>query len=106
MDAAEHVRVFNDAVTSGRWQPFIDTFAEDAELEFVGVSAGPFIGRKAIARAYRENPPDDTIAIDGHPGRDCDTIVVPYRWNRTNEKGTIRLTYEGGLIRKLVITFG
>ena len=106
MEAAEHVRVFNEAVSSSRWDPFIDTFAEDAELEFIGISAGPFIGRQAIARAYHDNPPDDTIAIDGEPMRDGDTIVVPFRWNRTNEKGTMRLTYTGGLIRKLVVTFG
>jgi hypothetical protein len=106
MDATEHVRVFNEAVSSGRWEPFIDGFADDAVLEFVGVSAGPFIGRQAIAQAYRDNPPDDTIAIDGDPRRQGDTIVVPFRWNRTNEKGTMRLTYKGGLISKLVVTFG
>src|SRR5919198_795197 len=106
MDAAEHVRVFNEAVSSGRWEPFIDGFAENAELEFVGVSAGPFIGRQAIAEAYQDNPPDDTIAIDAGPRRDGDTIVVPFRWNRTNEKGTMRLTCKGGLISKLVVIFG
>ena len=106
MDAAEHVRVFNEAVSFGRWEPFIDGFAEDAELEFVGVAAGPFIGKQAIARAYNENPPDDTIAIDGDPSCEGDTIVVPFRWNRTNEKGTMRLTYKGGVIRKLIVAFG
>lgn len=106
MDAVEHVRLFNDAVTSGRWEPFTDRFAVDAELVFVGVPAGPFIGRQAIAQAYRESPPDDTIAINGAPRRDGDAIVVPYRWNRTNETGTMRLTSKGGLITKLVVTFG
>ena len=104
MDDAEHVRVFNEAVSSGRWEPFVDRFAEDAELEFVGVPAGPFIGRQAIAQAYRENPPDDAIAIDGVPRREGDTIVVSYRWNRTKEKGTMRMTWKGGLITKLVVT--
>jgi steroid Delta-isomerase len=106
MDVAEHVRVFNEAASSGRWEPFIDRFAEDAELEFVGVPAGPFIGKQAIAQAYRENPPDDVIAIDGAPRRAGDTIVVPYRWNRTSEKGTMRMTWKAGLITKLVVTFG
>ena len=106
MDAAEHVRIFNEAVSSGRWETFVDRFAENAELEFVGVPAGPFIGRQAIAQAYRENPPDDAIAIDGVPRREGDTIVVPYRWNRTKEKGTMRLTWKGGLITKLVVMFG
>ena len=106
MDATAHVRLFNEAASSGRWEPFIDRFAEDVELEFVDVSAGPFISRQDIAQVYRQNPPDDTLAIDGAPRREGDTIVVPCRWNRTNEKGTMRLTYNGGLITKLVVTFG
>jgi steroid Delta-isomerase len=106
MVAAEHVRLFNEAVSSGWWEPFIDTFATDAELEFIGVPAGPFVGRPAIAQAYRANPPDDTIAIDGAARREGDAIAVPYRWNRTNEKGTMRLTHKHGLITKLVVTFG
>jgi hypothetical protein len=92
-------------VTTRRWDRFINRFADNAELEFVGVPAGPFIGKPAIAEAYRTNPPDDTIAIDGTPTRSGNTLIVPFRWSRTNAQGTMRLTFADGLLTKLVVSF-
>lgn len=53
----EHVAAFNAAVGSGDWETFADRFAPDATTEFMGVPAGPFLGRAEIARAYAEQPP-------------------------------------------------
>ena len=61
--AAAHVARFNAAVESGDWDEFVASFADDAVLEFVNVPAGPYRGRSEIAAAYRDNPPDDTIAV-------------------------------------------
>jgi hypothetical protein len=57
-----HVSSFNRAVQSGDYTEMLSRFADDAELVFEGVPAGPFRGRDAIARAYAEQPPDDTVS--------------------------------------------
>ncbi|TDW84053.1 SnoaL-like protein [Kribbella pratensis] len=60
---ANHVDAFNLAVTTGDWDTFADRFAADATMRFVGVPVGPFEGRTAIAAAYRENPPAETMTL-------------------------------------------
>lgn len=58
MDRIEaHVALFNAAVRSGDWSAFVATFAPDATMGFVGVPAGPFRGRDAIAQATRHSHP-------------------------------------------------
>jgi hypothetical protein len=32
-------------------------------MEFSGVPVGPFVGKQAIAAAYREQPPDDELRV-------------------------------------------
>jgi steroid Delta-isomerase len=59
----------------------VAVFAEDAELQFEGVPAGPFFGRDAIDAAYRELPPDDEIEILGSEERDGE-VVARYAWLR------------------------
>jgi hypothetical protein len=39
---------FNAGVRTGDGEPMLAGFADDAELVFEGVSAGPFAGRPAI----------------------------------------------------------
>ena len=105
MDFDEHVRIFNAAVTSNDWSAFVATFDEDGIVEFVGPPVGPFIGRAAIAAAYAQNAPDDTIALAGPVREDGDETIVPYRWHTTGATGTMRATTPAGLITRLVITF-
>jgi hypothetical protein len=57
------VETFNHGVRTGDWTPMLELFAEDAELEFVGIPVGPFRGRDAIGEAYRTQPPDDEIVV-------------------------------------------
>jgi steroid Delta-isomerase len=102
----EHVKRFNAAVRSGDFTPMLENFADDAEMVFEGVPVGPFIGRDAIAQAYREQPPDDELdVLDVR--RDSDKIVAGYAWGRDPEvrAGELRLTVEDGLISRLVVTF-
>ena len=103
----EHVERFNQGVRSGDFTPMVAAFAEDAELHFEGVPAGPFIGREAIDAAYRERPPDDEVEILGADERDG-VIVARYAWLRENRRqaGEMRLTPREGQIEKLVVTFG
>ena len=59
----EHVERFNAGVRSGDFGPMLAAFADDAELIFEGVPAGPFRGREAIADAYAKQPPDDEVRV-------------------------------------------
>jgi steroid Delta-isomerase len=58
-----HVERFNRGVRSGDFGEMVSFFAHDAELVFEGIPVGPFVGRDAIAEAYRAQPPDDEIVL-------------------------------------------
>ena len=47
-------------------------------LEFVGIPVGPFVGKEAIAAAYRTQPPDDELVVL-EPLGEC---AVVYAWSR------------------------
>jgi steroid delta-isomerase len=102
----EHVERFNAGVRTGDFAPMLENFADDAEMAFEGVPVGPFIGREAIAEAYRERPPDDELdVLDVR--RDDDTFVAGYAWRREPDvrAGELRLTVDGKRITRLVVTF-
>jgi steroid Delta-isomerase len=103
----EQVSRFNAGVASGDWEPMLALFEEDAELAFEGVPVGPFRGRGAIAQAYREQPPDDTIELLDARERDG-VLVASYSWSRDAgaRSGELRLTPSGEKIARLVVTFG
>ena len=102
----EHIGRFNAGVRSGDWEPMVAGFTDDAEMEFRGVPAGPFVGRDAIANAYREQPPDDELRVLEHRRVDG-RIEARYAWLAEPEvaAGEMFLTPENGAIRKLVVTF-
>jgi ketosteroid isomerase-like protein len=100
-----HVLSFNRAVSSGDFREMLSRFADDAELVFEGVPAGPFRGRDAIAQAYAEQPPDDTIElleiVEGDP------VVARYSWSQDEgaQSGRMVLHERAGLIERLIVTF-
>jgi steroid Delta-isomerase len=99
----EHVAAFNAAVQSGEWGPFAERFTPDAVMQFTGVPAGPFTGRDAIARAYAEQPPTDTMAVravDSAGPQD----TAQFAWTRVGT-GVMRLTWQDGLIASLNVAF-
>jgi hypothetical protein len=72
-------------------------------MRFIGVPAGPFVGRAAIARAYAEQPPTDTLTIrkvDSTGAVDTASFV----WS-AGGGGVMRLTWEGRLVATLDVTF-
>jgi steroid delta-isomerase len=102
----DHVERFNAAVRSGDFGPMLENFADDATMAFEGVPVGPFVGKEAIAEAYRVQPPDDELdVLDVR--EDGDTVVAGYAWRRTPDvrAGELRLTVDGGRITRLVVTF-
>lgn len=87
---------------SGDWRSFADQFTGDAILTFVGVPAGPFVGRAAVAAAYARQPPSDTIAtheVDTNGGVDR----VRFAWT-AGGTGSMRLSWRDGLVTDLEVT--
>jgi RimJ/RimL family protein N-acetyltransferase len=102
----DHVERFNEGVRTGDFGRMLENFAADATMAFEGVPVGPFVGHDAIARAYRDQPPDDELDVldTRHDG---DTVVAGYAWRREPVKraGELRLTVDGNRITRLVVTF-
>jgi steroid delta-isomerase len=102
----EHVKRFNAGVRSGDFAPMLVNFGDDATTAFEGVPVGPFVGRDEIAKAYRDQPPDDELdVLDTR--RDGDTFIAGYAWRREPDvrAGELRLTVDGARISRLVVTF-
>jgi ketosteroid isomerase-like protein len=100
---AQHAVAFNAAVHSADWYSFADRFTPDATMRFIGVPAGPFTGRAAIAQPYAEQPPTDTLAIrDVDSTGDVDTAF--FAWS-AGGGGVMRLTWKGPFVASLEITF-
>ncbi|WP_305789999.1 nuclear transport factor 2 family protein [Symbioplanes lichenis] len=96
---AAHIDRFNTAVRTGDWSPVVAALHPDAVMTFTPVPAGPFTGRAAIAAAYAENPPDDTmrvVSVDGN--------TVLFEWSRGGT-GTLSLRWAAGLISRLDVRF-
>jgi len=100
---AAHVAAFNDTVASGEWEEFSERFADDATLAFVGVPVGPFTGRSAIAAAYAEQPPTDTMTIT-EVETDGAHDVARFAWS-AGGTGTMRLTWRDGAVAALTVAF-
>jgi steroid delta-isomerase len=102
----EHVARFNAGVRSGDWAEMLEQFDDAAELEFRGVPVGPFVGKEAIAAAYRDQPPDDELRVLERRERE-DGVDARYAWLAEPQvaAGEMLLTAGDGRIRKLVVTF-
>jgi steroid Delta-isomerase len=96
------VAAFNICVRICDWAALVELFAEDAELDFVGIPVGPFRGRAAIAEAYSAQPPDDEIVVLEDRG---DSAV--YAWSRDPERpaGELHLEERDGAIVRLRILY-
>jgi ketosteroid isomerase-like protein len=101
-----YIDAHNAAVQSGDWSGFGEWFADDAELHFEGVPVGPFCGREAIRAAYESRPPDDEVEIRNVRAEGGRTIA-DYGWKADGgaRAGELRVSWDGDLIRELVITF-
>jgi steroid Delta-isomerase len=101
-----YIATHNAAVRSGNWDEFSRWFTGDAEVAFEGVPVGPFRGREAIREAYESRPPDDEVEIRNVRSAG-DRDVADYGWAADEgvRAGELRVTWEGDLIRELVITF-
>ena len=107
--AREYTAAFNDSVTRGDFGALLARFADDASIRFENVpGAGvlEFTGRAAYTSAYEHRPPDDYIDVAGPVSEDGAAVVIPFVWRRDQAPGTLRITVAGGVIRRMVVTFG
>jgi ketosteroid isomerase-like protein len=100
----EHERRFNEAVRAGDFTEFVTTFAEDAVMAFDDLPIGPYKGREAIARAYAQRPPDDTMTIWSIEEVNKDTADVRFDWD-AGGGGSMRVTWRDGLVAATTISF-
>lgn len=106
--ARDHVAAFNEAVASENFDDFVGHFADEAVLRFENVpGAGmlEFEGRAAIAAAYREQPPDDQVDVDGVARDEHGTLVIPFAWRRDRAQGEMRITRDGARITRMTVIF-
>jgi hypothetical protein len=100
-----HVARFNEGVRTGDWEPMLARFADDAELCFQNVPAGPFSGREEIRLAYREQPPNDEIRLLGiQDEEEAKRVTAAFAWARGGT-GRLVLEHERGAIARLVVIF-
>ena len=99
----QHVALLNEGVRTRDFSKFLDTFADDAVMRFEGVPAGPFIGRVAIAKAYRESPPDDTMRLTSMTPT-ARGIRARFEWE-AGGNGFFILELRGGKTVRLDVSF-
>lgn len=102
--AARHVAAFNDSVRSGDWGAFATRFTSDATMRFVGVPAGPFTGREAIAAGYAVQPPSDTLTVT-RAASSGDVDELWFAWDGSGATGTMTVRWSGSLISELTVSF-
>jgi steroid delta-isomerase len=98
-----HVAGFNAGVRSGDWSSMLEQLSDDVEVEFVGIPVGPFLGRQAIAEAYRMQPPDDELVVLAPVGENA----VLYAWSRepTRPAGELHLSVREGRIERIRVLY-
>jgi steroid Delta-isomerase len=99
-----HVELFNDAVRTGDYAPYLATFADSAVMRFDDLPLGPFHGRREITQAYATRPPTDTMALIDMEEVGPDGVNAAFEWD-AGGTGQMSLRWNGGLLVELVMVF-
>ena len=99
-----HVELFNEAVRTGDYGPFLQTFSDQAVMSFDDVAAGPFHGKAEIVKAYVTQPPADTIALIDMEEIGHDGVNAMFEWD-AGGTGRMFLRWNSGELTELEITF-
>jgi hypothetical protein len=76
-----HVELFNEAVRSGDYAPYLRTFADNAIMNFDDMPIGPFRGKAEIIDAYESQPPNDTMALIDMQEIGADGVEAAFEWD-------------------------
>lgn len=99
-----HVELFNEAVRTGDYGPFLETFADRAVMTFDDMPLGPFLGKDAIKDAYVTQPPSDTMALIDMEEVGRDGVNALFEWD-AGGTGRMFLRWDSGHLTELAITF-
>ena len=99
-----HVELFNEAVRTGDYGEFLDTFSEGAVMRFDNVPMGPFHGRDQIAEAYATEPPSDTMALIAMEEIGGDGVRASFEWD-AGGTGLMFLRWDDSKVVELAIAF-
>jgi hypothetical protein len=98
-----HVELFNEAVRTGDYGPFLTTFADSAVMRFDHVALGPYRGRAEIAQAYATEPPGDTIALIDMEEIGKDSVRASFEWD-AGGTGEMFIRWGGGRLVEMIIS--
>ena len=99
-----HIELFNAAVRSGDWSPFLGTFTDDAVMDFSDLPLGPYRGRDAIETAYATQPPEDTLSVDCVDETAPATTRIRFSWDHGGT-GTMIIEWREDRVAGLEIAF-
>jgi steroid Delta-isomerase len=99
-----HVELFNDAVRTGDYDPYLATFADGAVMRFDDLPFGPFHGKAEIAEAYATRAPSDTMALIDMQEVGSDGVNAAFEWD-AGGTGQMYLRWNGGKLVELAIVF-
>jgi steroid delta-isomerase len=99
-----HVELFNDAVRTGDYDPYLETFADNAVMRFDDIPVGPFRGKSEIAEAYATQPPSDTIALIDMQKVGGDGVKAAFEWD-AGGTGQMFLRWDSGRLVEFVMVF-
>ncbi len=75
------MELFNEAVRTGDYAPYLRNFADHAVMNFDDVPVGPFRGKAEIIDAYASEPPNDTIALIDMQEIGTDGVEAAFEWD-------------------------
>jgi steroid Delta-isomerase len=101
----QHVELFNEAVRTGDFDKFAAGFTDDAVMRIDGSPTGPVHGRSAIAQAYRDRPPTDTMALMAMEAAGEDAVRASFDWDNSGGGGQMYLRWVGDKLAELVVSF-
>jgi hypothetical protein len=99
-----HVELYNEAVRTGDYRSFLETFAEGAVMRFDDIPMGPFEGLPEIAEAYATQPPTDTMALIDMEKIGDDAVRASFEWD-AGGTGQMLLRWLNGRLVELSISF-
>jgi hypothetical protein len=99
-----HVELFNEAIRTGDYGPYLATFAGSAVMRFEDEPGGPFHGLAKITEAYATSPPSDTIALIDMQEIGVDGVRATFEWD-AGGTGELFLRWVQDQLVELAITF-
>ena len=103
----QYIRFHNEGVKSGDFKRFLVLFFDDAKMKFMTIPIGPFIGKSAIEKLFKENGPTDELVPVGKIvdiGSNTSSISYRFKSEKTppkNQHFTVKV--EENYIKEVVI---